>query len=85
MVSNQRLGFIAKARKRAEILCFHATGNCFIIQSHTKNMFSVSDLEMPDFFPFPTLQNELVKVVWKTLKQSQGNQGKPSTKVSLQV
>lgn len=81
MVSNQRLGFIAKARKRAEIV----TGNCFIIQSHTKNMFSVTDLEMPDFFPFPTLQNELEKVVWKTLKQSQGNQGKLSTKVSLQV
>lgn len=73
MVSNQILGFIAKAKEDSRF-CFLQNWEAFYYPKSHKILFSVTDLEMPGFFPFPTLQNDLVKVLWKTLKQ---NQGKP--------
>lgn len=76
MVSNQTLGFIAKAKEESRDSLFPQNWEEFYQPESHKIMFSITVLELPDFFPFPTIQIELVKVFWNTLKSSQTlNQG----------
>jgi len=38
---------------------------------YAKNVFPITYLEMSDVSPFPTLHTEMVKLLWKILKQVQ--------------